>query len=417
MDKPLSRANKWRHNKWSLIGLVAVVSSAWAVIGSPDSATTVESRLGSLQLASVQQTEFTESLTVRGVFVPKVSIYLDAIEGGRVEQILAEDGALVKKGQPLVVLSNTAMQLDVISREAQITEQLNNLQNTELAVEQNSLRLKKELAEMKFRIAKLEREKRQLKTLANQSFISADVLKANQEELDYLNVAMQITAESQALDQKLRDVQLQQLRGSVSQLQQNLEFARRNLDSLVVKAPMDGRLSALTAELGQSKLRGERIGQIDDTQKFKVIADVDEYYLSRLVVGQQARLTVSNELHQLELSKIYPQVDAGKFKVEFAFSGTEPALKRGQNLSLDLLLSGGEQRLTLPLGSYLQDGGHWVYVMAADGQTALRRQVQLGRRNQQQIEVLSGLQAGEKVIVSSYQAFNQAGQVNLKSGA
>lgn len=418
MDQPLTTYQKLRRSPWVLFGIGISLTSAWAVLGSQDHTTSARAVSQRIQLAAAQQVSFQESLSVRGVFVPKVSVYLDAIEGGRVESILVEDGALVTKGQPLLVLSNTAMQLDVISREAQISEQLNNLQNTELAIEQNSLRLKKEIKEISYKIKRLEREKRQFEQLADQSFVPSDVIQANKEELAFLQNSLALTEESHRLDQKLRTIQLQQLRSSVTQLQANLEIARRNLDNLTIKAPMDGRLSALSAELGQSKLPGERLGQIDTTDAFKITANVDEFYLSQLQLGMTARMQAEQQDYQLRLHKIYPQVEEGKFRVEFTFEGKEPHLRRGQNLNLDLFLSEKTKLLALPIGSYLDtSGGRWVYVVNTDGKTAYKRSIRLGRRNAKQVEVIEGLDAGEQVIVSPYTTFDQAEKINLTSEA
>ena len=352
---------------------------------------------------------------MRGNVMPSKSVFLDAIEGGRIEEVLVEEGAMVKKGDKLIVLSNTSLQLDVISREAQISEQLNNLHNTRLAIDQNRLNLKRNLLELDYQIAQDARKLAQHKKLRVQELISIEDLKQVEERHKYLRQRRELVIEQQQQDERIRSAQIAQLEDSVTQLNKNLQFARKNLENLIVRAPVDGQLTSLNAELGESKARGVRLGQVDLVDSYKVTARIDEFYLGRVIAGQQATFKLTNKDYPLSLSKVYSQVATGQFEVDFAFSGDIPAnLRRGQSLQIDLSLGESNQALLIPNGGFFQDtGGRWLFVVDQATQTAQRREVQLGRRNTQVVEVLSGLEQGEYVISSSYGAFAKMNTLSL----
>ncbi len=397
------------NRKW-LVVIIAVVSVAAFGAWQTPTTHTETIAVSTLEVAAVVEAPFREQISIRGTYVPDQSVYLDAIEGGRVEQLLVEEGQLVTKGQPLLVLSNTSLQLDVISREAQISEQLNNLQDTRLAIQQNALSLKQELANYDYQIKKLQRKNKQNKVLLGKHLISEDEYQQVADELNYLLVARELTIESQKVDNEQRKIQLVQLEDSVEQLNKNLKFARKNLDNLVVKAPIDGQLSSLNAELGESKAQGERLGQVDNLAAFKVESSIDEFYLNNVYVGLSGTAYINNSAVQVIVDKIYSQVENGKFKIELKFEQplTEK-LRRGQNLTVALNLSNEAEVLQLPLGGFIQDsGGQWAFVVSADGKTAQRRAITLGRENGTQVEVVSGLAAGESVIVSPYAALLSA---------
>lgn len=315
---------------------------------------------------------------------------------------------MVEEGQPLLELSNTSLQLDVIAREAEVSEQLNNLRNTQLAIEQNRLKLKSDLIEIDYQIVRLERLIKRYEELEGNQFISKNEYESSVDELNYWKNRREVTRESQQQDEVIRLAQIEQLNGSVAQLEKNLNLARANLENLLVRAPRDGRLTSLNAEIGESKARGERLGQIDDVDRFKAVALVNEFYLNRVRVGQQALLTASGREYTLEVSKIYPEVRSAQFEVDLRFVDDTPAdVRRGQTLQLRLRLGDTTERaVLLPNGPYFNDtGGAWVFVLDADGKVARRRPVQFGRRNPNNVEVEGGIEPGEKVIVSSYASF------------
>ncbi|MDH3616086.1 MAG: efflux RND transporter periplasmic adaptor subunit [Gammaproteobacteria bacterium] len=406
MDRKIER----RSTKPALIIGIAVVVVGLLVLtwSSFDTSTSFTLDGQRIRIAEVETGVYEDFIPLRAAIEPERTVYLDAIEGGRVESVLIEEGVMVEEGEPLLELSNTSLQLDVIAREAEVSEQLNNLRNTQLAIEQNRLKLKSDLIEIDYQIVRLERLIKRYEELEGNQFISRNEYESSVDELNYWKNRRGVTRESQEQDEVIRLAQIEQLNGSVAQLEKNLILARANLDNLLVRAPRDGRLTSLNAEIGESKSRGERLGQIDDVDRFKAVALVNEFYLNRVRVGQQALLTASGREYTLEVSKIYPEVRSAQFEVDLRFVDATPAdVRRGQTLQLRLRLGDTTERaVLLPNGPYFNDtGGAWVFVLDADGKVARRRPVQFGRRNPNNIEVEGGIEPGEKVIVSSYASF------------
>ena len=361
-----------------------------------------------IRTAEVTTGMYEDYIPLRASVEPERTVYLDAIEGGRVEAILVEEGAFVEEGQPLIDLSNTSLQLDVIAREAEVSEQLNNLRNTQLAIEQNRLKLKSDLIEIDYQITRLDRLVTRYEELQGNQFISRTEYEDSRDELEYWRNKRVVTRESQAQDEKIRIAQIEQLESSVAQLEKNLILARANLDNLLIRAPRNGQLTSLDAEIGESKARGERLGQIDDIDRFKATALVNEFYLNRVRLGQPALLEIGGREYRLEVSKVYPEVEASQFEVDLRFIGEAPDdIRRGQTLQLRLVLGDtAEQATLLANGPFFNDtGGAWVFVLDADGKVATRREVTLGRRNPNLIEVEGGLLPGDEVIISSYANF------------
>lgn len=361
---------------------------------------------------------FEDFIPVRGSVTPLRSVFLDAIEGGRVEAIFVEEGSVVEKGEPLLELSNTALQLDVISREAQVTEQLNNLRNTRLAMEQNRLDLKSRLVELDYQIVRLERLVERRRRLMERDMISeADYVDAS-DELAYYRNRREVTLENQEQDEAMRQAQIESLEAGVKQLERNLEIARRNLENLTIEAPVSGQLTSLDAEIGQSKSRGEALGQVDDMDAYKLTVQIDEFYVTRTHVGQYGEFTLTGQPYELRIAKIYPEIVNGQFQVDMEFVRDMPDnLRRGQTLQLRVQLGDASDALLLPRGGFFQDtGGNWVFVLNESGDAALRRDIRLGRRNPEYFEVLEGLEEGDQVITSEYAAYGDIERI-LLSGA
>ncbi len=390
-------------------GIAAGVAAlAWLLFASIDTSTSFTLDGQRIRIANVTRGRYEDYIPLRASVEPERTVYLDAIEGGRVEAVLVEEGAIVESGQPLIELSNTSLQLDVIAREAEISEQLNNLRNTELAIEQNRLKLKSDLIEIDYQIVRLTRLVERYEALEGNQFVSKNEYEDSRDELAYWTNRRAVTRESQEQDEKIRLAQIEQLRSSVSQLEKNLVLARANLDNLTIRAPRAGNLTSLNAELGESKARGERLGQIDDIDRFKATALVNEFYLNRVRLGQRALLSVNGNDYDLEVGKIYPEVQAAQFEVDLRFTGAAPRdIRRGQTLQLRLVLGDStEQATLLPNGPFFNDtGGAWAFVLSEDGKVAHRRDVQLGRRNPNMIEVEGGLLPGDRVVISSYASF------------
>ena len=406
MDRPIERRSKWP----LLIGgagaaALAIAAIVWIAAGQTTSFTLDGQRI---RIAAVHTGVYEDFIPLRASVEPERTVFLDAIEGGRVEAVLVEEGAFVEEGLPLVELSNTSLQLDVIAREAEVSEQLNNLRNTELAIEQNRLSLKSDLIEIDYQISRLTRLVTRYVELEGNQFISKNEYEDAEDELTYWRNRREVTQESQRQDEIIRLAQMEQLRSSVAQLEKNLILARANLENLLVRAPRAGQLTSLNAELGESKARGERLGQIDDVDRFKATALVNEFYLNRVRTGQKAQLETGGREYELEISKVYPEVQASQFEIDLRFTEeTPPDIRRGQTLQMRLVLGDLSERATLLAnGPFFNDtGGAWVFVLDPNGEVATKREVRFGRRNPNSIEVLGGLLEGDKVIISSYANF------------
>ncbi|TMP80215.1 efflux RND transporter periplasmic adaptor subunit [Pseudoalteromonas phenolica] len=405
MDKVISKKRTFK--AWWLA--VPVIAIAYFVISNTanSSGSRYNLEMDKIKVSTVTGGEFTDMIPLRGNVTPSKSVYLDAIEGGRVEQRFVEEGAMVKKGDKILALSNTGLQLDVISREAQITEQLNNLHNTRLAIDQNRLNLKRNLLELDFEIKQSERKLVQHKKLVANNLVSQDELKAVIDRTQYLKDRRTLVIEQQEQDELIRTAQIDQLEDSVAQLNKNLNFARKNLENLVIKAPIDGQLTAFNAELGESKSRGSRLGQVDIVDEYKVSALIDEFYLGRVFAGQTAKIIHQGQDYTLTLAKVYAEVSNGRFEVDLTFNDALPErIRRGQTLQMELLLADAKPAKLIPNGGFFQDtAGKWVFVIEPGSEVAIRKQVRLGQRNNKFIEVLEGLNEGDRVITSSYSTF------------
>lgn len=363
-------------------------------------------KTGRIIVSEVSVGTFEDFIPLRGRLVPRSSVYLDAIEGGRVEAVLVEDGTVVAAGDPIARLSNTSLQLEVLSREAAVTEQLNNMRTIELQLEQNRLMHKRNLVEIDYQIVRLERAIERQRTLAKKSLVSQSTIDELQDELTYYINRRDVTLESQATDARLQEQQLAQLSTAGDQLKVGLEFARKNLDDLNVRAPISGKLSGFNIEVGQSIERGGRLGQIDDPEGYKLNAQIDEFYLGRVDLQQVATAQNGRVTYDLKVSKIYPQVNNGQFEVDMLFDKDPDGLRRGQTLQTKLTLGDNTDAILIPNGSFYQEtGGNWIFVVSPNGSEAVKRNVRMGRRNTDFIEVLDGLEPGERVVTSPYTSY------------
>lgn len=413
MDRVIDqREKRWWY--W-IAGAAVVLALAWLMFSGAgsDKAYTVDGQR--LSIATVEKGIFQDYIPLRAAVEPLKTVYLDAIEGGRVERVFVEEGAVVQQGDALLELSNTTLQLDVIAREAEVSEQLNNLRNTQLAIEQNRLKLRGDLIEIDYQIVRLERQIKRLERITEAQLMSRDELENATDELKYWQARREVTQASQAQDEKLRVAQITQLESSIEQLEQNLTIARANLDNLKVLAPRSGKLTSLDAEIGESKARGQRLGQIDDIDQFKASALVNEFYINRVRLGQTAEARVGGQAQQLEVSKIYPEVRNGQFEVDLTFADGAPSdIRRGQTLQLNLSLGDQVEAILLENGPFFQDtGGAWAFVLTPEGDEAYRRRLQLGRRNPAYIEVESGLVPGDRVVISQYTGLQEIDRLRL----
>jgi HlyD family secretion protein len=376
-------------------------------------------------VAAVNSTVFEEYIPATAKVVPRTTAYLDAVEGGQVAEVLVEEGAVVHQGQSLVRLKNTNLQLEVLGRQAQLMEQLDRLNATILTFEQARLGHERDRIEAASQIAQLSQRLRRRQALQPSGAVSAADIDEVAIDLGRYRKLAAAIEDAAAVDRRFQREQVAQLRAAVKAIQENLAMAGDTLGNLLVKAPVSGQLTALDAHLGEAKNPGQRIGQIDQIDDCKVEADIDEFYLNRVAVGQAATVDMDGVGYELILAKVYPQVRDRQFKVDLLFaesSGQDPgpaapkkALRRGQSLQIRLKIGTSRRALVVANGPFYDDtGGAWAFVLSPGTTEARRRAIRLGRRNPQQIEVLSGLAAGDRLITSSYEALRGFDRIRLR---
>jgi len=418
MDRPIQRSFLRRHRRvLALGGAVLVAAVAIVMVSGGLSVRTVRLPAAALTLSPVTQGAYHDSIPLQGKVAAHDTVLLDALEGGRVDKVLVHAGDQVTQGQPLVDLSNSALALDVLEREARLIESVTQLQAYQTQLEQNRLSNDKTLAGIDYDIIRLSRSLGRRNVLAAQGAESAELKDQVQDELDYDHRLRPIQAASNASQDALRRQQLPQIESQAAKLQKDVIITRGMLDNLVLRAPVSGRLTNLTVNVGENRNQGESFGEITLDTGFKIAADLDEYYLGRLQLGQRATIQVGDQIAHLRVVRIYPQVKNGVFTVDLDFDGPAPSgLTPGQAVQGKLSLGADVPALVLPAGPFLERaGGDWVFVVAKDGGTALRRQVKLGRRNSDQVEVLSGLAAGETVITSDYTGLDRADRIRIEN--
>ncbi|KKO46009.1 hypothetical protein WG68_07995 [Arsukibacterium ikkense] len=413
MDRKITKRPPYRKIAMLVFSLLLSCSVLAAIYSNNEKQFSVA--LNSVEIGTVQLGSFTESLGLRGVIQPSKTVYLDAIEGGRVESLFAEPGQLVSKGQPLLQLSNTMLQLDLISREAQVSEQINFLRNTQISSENNRLNLQRDVLDTKHTITTLERQLTQAHLLKTRNLIPEEQITTLEQELSYQRGKLSLTERQLQQEEDIREQQLLQLTDSVNLLQHNLELARSHARDLKIIAPVSGYLSEFSAEQGEFKTAGARLGQIDLLDSFRLDVQIDEYHLNRVYPGMAGRLQLGQESVEVILSRVDSRVTGNMFKAEFELPADLKQLRRGQTLHLTLQLSDPQQTtVMLPKGAFLTDsGGHYIFVVEQENK-AKRRDIKLGKQNNKFIEVLAGLSPGEKVLISSYRHFNNANSITLK---
>lgn len=396
-------------------GVLAAVVVAMVFLSSMGEARlAVESER--LTIATVETGTFQEFIPVNGAVLPIKTIYLDAPEAGRVEQVFVEEGNMVKAGDPILKLANANLQLETINREAQLLEQINSMHSIRLTMEQNVLNLRSQIIDLETQIADSKRLYQHNVELARGKYVADEELERSKNAYETLLKRYAIARESYEKDSSLRLMQIRQLENSVQSMERNLGAMHQLLDALLVRAPANGQLTSLNAEIGEFRTSGQRLGQVDMTNDYKVQADIDEHYIARVQQGQQGVATVVGVAYALVVKKVYPQVQNGRFQVDMEFVGERPQdIRRGQTMHIKLELGAPVEAVLLARGGFYQKtGGNWVFVLDSDGKTAVRRALTIGRQNPNFFEVLEGVQPGERVVVSSYDTFGDADKLVLQ---
>jgi HlyD family secretion protein len=367
-------------------------------------------------IAAVTLDNFQEFIPVDGVVQPRTTIYIDAVLGGTVEKKFVEDGAEVKKGDIILQLSNANMQLSYMDQETRMYDAINNLQNSRIALEQNKFLRQKEITNLLYQIDQVKNEYERATKLFDEGVYTLKEYQDAKRDFEFSSKQLLISLDLQRLDSISTEEQKRQISASVDRMKANLTLLKSNMDKLLVRAPADGVLSSFNVEIGETRSEGERLGQIDIMDGYKMRASIDERYVSRVVPGQEAELDFGGKTYQLYVNKIYTGVTGGAFQVDMLFKDKVPEnIKRGQTIQMRLQFSTPAEALILKRGGFFQQtGGNWVYVVDPSGDYAVKRNIRLGRQNSRYYEVLEGLEPGEQVIISSYDNFGNKDKLVLK---
>lgn len=417
MDRPLSRPS-WRNRRILVAAGCAVMLGAAAIWGVGLAAgvrSSLRAPAASVTIAPATRGVFHDFVTLRAKVVPKEVVYLDALEGGQIEQILAQAGDVVAAGQPLVKFRNTQLELEVLDREGRLSESIIQLQAYEKQLEDARVANEKAAAQIDYDVARLERDTRRMEVLIAQGYVPRQKFEDTRDALALNRRLQPLQISTNRTQDALRRRQLPQLQAELANLQSSLLVARSKLDALTLRAPVAGKLADMHLNIGEIRNRGQRLGQIVAASGFKIEARVDEYYLDRVSIGQTGQVQADGRAWPLKVTRVDPQVKDATFLVELAFTGASPRnITTGQALEGRLTLGGDRQGLVLPAGAFLErTGGDWVMVLDGSGKRADKRRIKVGRRSAEQVEVLSGLKPGERVITSDYTGFDKVERVVL----
>jgi len=360
-----------------------------------------------LVIEEVRFGEFDDYHTITGQVEPIATIYLDAQEGGRVEERLIEEGSMVKEGETILRLSNPDLSMSILDSEAQLAEKSNFLRNTMVTMEQERLQIKRELLNLEYDISKKKREYERNMVLFEDNLISEEEYLTSRETYEFASRSYELYVERQKQDSIFRNIQIVQMEDNLENMRRNLELVRQRQENLNIKAPVDGQLGTLEAEIGQSISRGQSIGQINVLTSHRVTALIDEHYIDRVRAGLLGHFDRNGVEYELKVRRVYPQVRNNQFEIDMIFTGDVPEnIRSGQTYHIELQLGESQEALMIKKGGFFQTtGGQWIYVVDPSGDFAIKREIRLGEQNPIYYEVTEGLQQGEKVIVSNYESF------------
>jgi HlyD family secretion protein len=409
MDRPIPKKKglKKRHIVYAAIALafLALIYIAFFT----DRTATYKVEKDKLIIETVTEGQFNDYITVPGTVEPISTIFLDAQEGGRVEEILIEEGSMVKKGDIILKLSNPDLYLNILDSEAQLAEKENFLRNTQIAMEQDRLQIKRELLNLKYDIERKERNYLQNVELMKDSLISAEEFIRSKEDLNMAIQSRDLFIERQKQDSVFRSVQVDNLKNNLDNMRRNLSLVRQRVENLNVRATVDGQLGLLVPEIGQSISRGANMGQINVLTSYKVTALIDEHYIDRIRTQLPATLDRQGNKYNLVVKRVYPEVRNGTFEIDMVFRDSVPDnIRTGQTYYISLELGQPKQSVLVPIGGFFQEtGGQWIFVLDPTESFATKRNITIGRKNPKYYEVLAGLEPGEKVIISGYETFGK----------
>jgi HlyD family secretion protein len=410
-DKRWIRKKYW---KYIIGGLLLIAAALFFLLR--DWTSTIRVGRERITIAPVIKGVFNDYITNDGTAAPIATVYLDADEGGKVEEILLEEGSMLKKGDLILRLSNSELNMNILNSESQLAEKESSVREARIRMEQEKHALEREVLTAQFDLIAKKRTWEQNRELYKDKLISRDEWLRSDEAYQLADKTLALVLLRQKQDSAFRGLQLEQINENLKNLQMNLILIRQQYDYLNVKSPVDGQLGSLAVEIGQSVSRGFRIGQVNILTSYKIEADIDEHYIDRIRPGLTACIERASDTLALEIKKVYPEVRNGKFRVDLVFTGNLPEnIRIGQSYFIKLQLGQPSSAVEIPQGSFYQTtGGQWIFVLDKSGAFAVKRNIKIGRKNPQYYEVLEGLHPGEQVIVSDYSIFGNNDKVELE---
>lgn len=415
MDRPIEKKSfPRRYAGYIAAAVVAVALLAWLIFGSTASTMTIDSN--EITISDVTRGEFDDYVRLNGQVVPIQVVQISPEEGGIVREKVVEEGTRVRKGDVILRLSNSSLDLQILNAEAELAEKQNLLRNTQITMQQDQLNNRTEQATLDMDCERKLRAYKQNSRLYNEKLISQEEFLKSREDYDLARRKQQLIGQRLNQDSLYRHVQMEQMEDNLQNMRKNVLLVRERKNKLEVRSNIDGELGLLDVELGQNIQAGQNIGQINDLSDFKIETNIDEHYIDRVRAGLTATITRDGKQYQLRVRKVYPEVRNGSFRTDFVFEGTRPEqMRSGQTYYIELALGKSSQATLIPRGTFFQTtGGNWIFVIDRSNKKAYRRNISIARQNPQYYEVTEGLEPGERVITSGYEAFKDNEVLILK---
>lgn len=415
MDVPIAKKQFSKPKLLLFGGAILVLAVIVFIIISTSGGAKLKVNTERIAVHTIKKGSFQENIPVNGIVLPITTIYLDAIEGGRVEEKFVEDGTLMKKGDPILRLSNTDLELSLINQETQVYNLLTQMQISQNAAQQNTINRQNQFTDVENNLIEAKRLYDLNKYLFDKGAVGRQDYEASLNNYNYQVQRMELAKQVLSQDSTSKKVETHQAKSSYQRTQNALKLMQKKVGDLIVRAPMDGQLTSLDAEIGQSIVKGQRLGQIDAAKGFKVSVDIDEHYISRIYTGQKGTVLIGNSTHTLLIKKVFTQVNKGRFQVDMIFDDEIPkGIRRGQNLQIQVALSAEKEALLVKKGGFFQKtGGNWIFKVSENGDTAYRVDIKLGSQNTEYYEIIDGLNINDKVITSSYDSYDNINELIL----
>ena len=416
MDRKIEKKNSftWKTFWYIMGGVLVLVVAGTMIFGDKSSRYNIDA--DRLTIETVRRDIFQNYINVQGNVEPIKTIYLDAVEGGRVEEILIEEGNMLERGDVIIRLSNNNLLLEITNNEAQVVRAINELRTARLSMDQVKLEYKQQIIELSKQVKQEKRAFENNKKLFSENHISREEFDRSREAYEASRAKLDLVQENYRNDSTYRSIQINSLESSVNSMEKSMQIIRKRLENLNIKAPVKGELATLNPEVGQVINYGDRIGTVNILDSYKLRVEIDEHYIARIENGLYGNCDFANQSYRAEIVKIYPEVQNGRFAVDMEFTDTVPdQIRIGQASRIRLQLGESREALLLTKGGfYNKTGGQWVFVVDPSGEVAEKREISIGRQNPRYYEVLDGLEEGEQVVVSSYQNFAGHDKLILK---